>query len=758
MSVSPKLAESSEFRPFVPDSQTIPELTLSAVLLGSLLGIVFGASSLYLFLKVGMTVSASIPVAVISITVFRAFSGIFGTRRRTILENNIVQTAGSAGESIAFGVGATMPALMLLGYDMDPVRVMMVSVLGGILGILMMIPLRRAFIVNQHGELKYPEGTACAKILVAGEQGGASAKTVFAGFGIAFFYELLMKATKFWTDVPSAVIEKDQYKKAMIAMEASPALLGVGYIIGRKTASVMVAGGILTSLVIVPMIAYFGEGLTQPLDPAVKLIRNMDATEIRGGYAKYIGAGAVAAGGIISMCRAFPLIVGSLTGGLKSIRRGKGGAVESGGRTHRDLPIWVVALGSIFLVAVVASSNLIPTNTPGRIAGACMILIFGFMFVTVSSRITGEIGSSSNPISGMTIATLLLTCLIFVLLGWMGEQYRVAALSIAAIVCIASSNGGTTSQDLKTGYLVGATPRSQQLAIVSGAITSAVVIGGTLLALNALNRDVTDDPQYLPTMNAPIDQITQTETYKGESFKVWWVSRSAAKPGVEAGRYLVDPSTGKPRFRDDPGIGGIVKKRADGSPAEKFNPPQPDLFATIIDGILTRKLAWVLVILGASLAVVMQLCGVSALAFAVGVYLPLSTTFPLFIGGMIRGVVDRARKMSDEESDSSPAVLLSSGLIAGGSIAGILIAFLALVPKATVDKFDFSGFIPAQLVSLFGMIPSVAEFLGVKGMTAKEWTGHPWPAVVAFSVISFIVLNVGLRAKNPVVEQTADDV
>ena len=759
MSVPPSSAEPVEFKPFIPDSANIHELTWSAVFLGSLLGIVFGASSLYLFLKVGMTVSASIPVAVISITVFRALSGVFGLRKRTILENNIVQTAGSAGKSIAFGVGATMPALMILGYDMDPIRVMMVSVLGGILGILMMIPLRRAFIVNQHGELKYPEGTACAKILVAGEKGGSSAVTVFAGFAIAFVYELMMKATKLWTDVPSAIVERDQYKKAMIAMESSPALLGVGYIIGRKTASVMVAGGILTSIVIVPMIAYFGEGLTQPLPPAAKLIRDMDPGEIRGGYAKYIGAGAVAAGGIISMFRAFPLIISSLTGGFRSMRKGSGsgGGVKGGGRTQLDLPIWVVAIGSLALVAAVASSDLIPTNPVGRIAGACMILLFGFMFVTVSSRITGEIGSSSNPISGMTIATLLLTCLIFVMLGWMGEQYRVAALSVAAIVCIASSNGGTTSQDLKTGFLVGATPRSQQLAIVSGAVTSAIVIGGTLLALNALYRDVTDDPQYLPKVNAPVAEITKTETWKGETYKVWWVSRSKATPEIQAGRYLVDPSSGAVKFRDDPGIGGIVKKRADGSTAEKFNPPQPDLFATIIDGILTQKLAWVLVILGAALAVVMQLCGVSALAFAVGVYLPLSTTFPLFVGGMIRGVVDRVRKLSDEESDSSPAVLLSSGLIAGGSIAGILIAFLALVPKKTMDQYDFSGFIPKQLASLSESVPALSKAFGVQKMTAADWVGHPWPSVVAFTVLGLIVLTVGLRAKNPVVESSELD-
>ena len=699
------------------------------MLLGAVLGIVFGASSLYLFLKVGMTVSASIPVAVISITVFRAFANAFGTRRATILENNIVQTAGSAGESIAFGVGATMPALMILGYDMDLTRVMMVSILGGVLGILMMIPLRRAFIVNQHGELKYPEGAACAKILVAGEQGGSSAATVFSGFGIAFLYQMMMEALKLWTKDPSKLITGIKgYDKAVIACEASPALLGVGYIIGRKTASVMVAGGLLTSLVIVPMIAYFGSTGAVAIDPGTKLIKDMKADEIRGSYARYIGAGAVAAGGIISMCRALPLIVGSIAGGLRSLRAGSGTA-GGGGRTERDLPLWVVGAGALGLVAAIASSHLIPTNPAGRIAGAIMILLFGFMFVTVSSRITGEIGSSSNPISGMTIATLLLTCLIFVLLGWMGEEYRVAALSIAAIVCIASSNGGTISQDLKTGYLVGATPRSQQIAIVAGAITSAIVIGFTLMFLNNTSRVVTNDPEYLPTVNAPVADLTATEAHEGKSYKVWWVNKPVT--GAEPGRYLVDPTTGAPKFRDDPGIGGIVKTRRDGSKVDKYNPPQPALFAVIIDGILTRKLAWVLVILGAALAVVMQLCGVSALAFAVGVYLPLGTTLPIFIGGLIRGVVDRARKLSDEESDSSPAVLLSSGLIAGGTIAGILIAVLVAArelgdrPKQFVDQLDLSGFLP----------------------TVGPRT--PCPAMAAFSVLIVVLLAVGLSGRQP---------
>jgi putative OPT family oligopeptide transporter len=680
------------FRPLVPDSVSPPELTWSAVLLGSLLGIVFGASSLYLFLKVGMTVSASIPVAVLSITIFRALSKAFGFRRATILENNIVQTSGSAGESIAFGVGATMPALMILGYDMAPMRVMMVSVLGGILGILMMIPLRRAFIVKQHGTLPYPEGTACAKILVAGEQGGANAKTVFTGFGLAFVYQTLMEVFHLWPKEPEREITGiSGYSKGVVSAEVAPALLGVGYIIGTRTASIMVAGGILASLVLVPAIAFFGSLGDGTLAPGGGPISGMSAGEIRGSYVRYIGAGAVAAGGIISMVRALPLILGGLAGSVRAMGA-KGGAAGSTGRTGRDMPIWIVALGALGLVGAISGSDLIPTDTAGRIAGALMILLFGFLFVTVSSRLTGEIGSSSNPISGMTIATLLLTCLIFVLLGWVGEQYRVTALSIAAIVCIASSNGGTTSQDLKTGHLIGGTPWKQQVAILAGAITSAVVIGFTLLLLNGTHTDYITDPGALPRASAPAESLAdlpaETSPADGKSYKVWWVTEKDG--AVPPGRYYVDPESGAIRQLVNPGIGGREIKQQGKAPVEKFNPPQPELFAVIIDGIMSGNLPWGLVVLGAMLAVVVQLTGVSALAFAVGVYLPLSTTMPIFVGGLIRYVVDRSRKMSAEESDSSPAVLMSSGLIAGGSIAGILIALLAVF-LPTADYFSTEG-------------------------------------------------------------------
>jgi putative OPT family oligopeptide transporter len=712
------------FQSYVPPQAELPELTFSAVALGSILGIVFGASSLYLFLKVGMTVSASIPVAVLAITIFRGLSQAFGIRRATILENNIVQTAGSAGESIAFGVGATMPALMLLGYELEWTRVMLVAVLGGLLGILMMIPLRRAFIVKQHGALPYPEGTACAKVLIVGEQGGSNARTVFIGFGFGFIFQILMQAFKFWSGEWQKVISGiTGYNKAVVAIDPSPALIGVGYIIGPRIASVMVGGGIMTALLLVPMIAYFGEGLTAVLPPGQQKIGEMTAGAISGQYVRYIGAGAVATGGVLSMLNALPLIISSVYGSLRDLRSGKQVGAAGLARTERDLPMPLVLIGTLGLVLAVAVSHLIPTMLPGRIAGGFLIVLFGFIFVTVSSRITGVIGSSSNPISGMTIATLLLTCLIFVLLGWIGPEYRITALSIAGIVCIASSNGGTTSQDLKTGFLVGATPWKQQISILVGALISALFMGGTLLLLNWAYTTVSDDPKELPTQKAPAAEVKGAEIGPdGKSYGAWWVI--SPQPGVLPGKYLVDES-GQARYLVDSGIGGRLTKTASGTPIQKFNPPQPRLFATLIEGIMAQRLPWGLVILGAVLAIVMQLAGVSALAFAVGVYLPLATTLPIFVGGALRGIVDRARGLTPEEAETSPGTLMSTGLIAGGSLAGIIIALLVVFEEFG-KKIDFSTPAPA------GGEP-----------------GYLVPAIAAFGVMASALLAVAMLGKRP---------
>ncbi len=723
------------FEPFVADSSTMPELTFTAVALGTVLGIVFGASSLYLFLKVGMTVSASIPVAVLSITIFRAIARALGDHRPMILRNNIVQTAGSAGESIAFGVGATMPALMLLGYELEWSRVMLVAVLGGLLGILMMIPLRRAFIVKQHGVLPYPEGTACAKVLIVGERGGSNAKTVFLGFGIGFLYQIAMQALKLWSSEWERLITGIKgvpikgYSKAVVALEPAPALLGVGYIIGPRIASVMVGGGLLTSLMLVPMIAYFGDAVPDILPPGQKKISDMLPGDISGQYVRYIGAGAVAAGGILSMLNALPLIFSSIAGSLRAVG-GRGGSAEGVSRRDKDIPIWVVVLGTMGLVAAIAASQLIPTDLTGRLIGGAMIVLFGFLFVTVSSRITGVIGSSSNPISGMTIATLLLTCLIFVLLGWVGPEYRLTALSIAGVVCIASSNGGTTSQDLKTGFLVGATPWKQQVAILIGALISAVVMGGTLLGLNAAYTTVTDKAEELPKVAAPVASLNDTDLGPdGKTYKVWWVV--TPQDGVLPGKYLVD-DTGVSKYLKDPGIGGRLTYSTSGLPLKKFNPPQPRLFATIIDGIMEQNLPWGLVILGAVLAIVMQLAGVSALAFAVGVYLPLSTTLPIFVGGVIRAIVDRSRRYSSEEAEMSSGTLLSTGLIAGGSLAGIIVALL-VVFEGLGKAIDLSRTIT------IGATKQVVFLI---------------PAIAAFSVMAGVLLLVGLVGKRPIAAST----
>lgn len=705
-------------QPFVHDSASIAEFTWPAVLVGAVLGIVFGASSLYLVLKVGMTVSASIPVAVLSITLFRLFSRLFGFRRATILENNIVQTTGSAGESIAFGVGVTMPAIMLVGFDMEIGRVMAVSVLGGVLGILMMIPLRRAFIVKQHATLKYPEGTACADVLIVGERGGSSAKTVFVGFGVAFVYQFLYQGMRLWNEVIARPLT--WFQNATPALEVSPTLLGVGYIIGTRISCIMVAGGVLASFLLVPAIRFFGDGLTTPLEPATQLIRTMSENDLHKAYVLYIGAGAVATGGIISLLQALPLILGSIGAGLRDIRATGASGRETGRRTDRDVSLLAVGGGMLILLALIWAS--LPLGTAFglvNLVAALLIVLFGILFVTVSSRLTGEIGSSSNPISGMTVATLLLTCLIFLVLGYTEAPYRLIALTIAAIVCIAASNGGTTSQDLKTGFLVGATPKYQQYAILVGSISSALVIGVILVALNRAGTVYTQ--KNLPELKQPLDvaRLTGRETAPGDptSYHVWQATEGNAE-GAPQGKYLVDDQ-GKLRYLVDPAINGVVSQRDDGTPVQKFNAPKTRLMAMITQGILSQKLPWTLVLLGVAIALVLELSGVPSLPFAVGVYLPLSSSTPIFVGGLIRYLADRwgrtaGNSRAEAEADMGPGVLLSTGYIAGGAIAGVIVAMLS-----------FSDEIPKWLSQ----------------WAPPEQNG---PATVMFSILAVLLLIVGL--------------
>ena len=780
------------FRPYIPPGVHLRELTPIPLIMGTLLGMVFGASSLYLVLKVGLTVSASIPVAVISITLFRLFSK-FGLRDATILENNIVQTAGSAGESIAFGVGVTMPAIMILGLDLEITRVMLVALLGGLLGILMMIPLRRALIVSQHGYLKYPEGTAGAEVLKAGaseesrqaaakgstqhagavdEEESTGAKTIFAGLGVGFLYQVLMTGLKGWKDTPEKIFGAP-FKAGSISAEISPALLGVGYIIGPRIASIMCAGGVLAYLVLIPAIKFFGSGMTTVLPPGHVPISEMGPSQIRSAYILYIGAGAVAAGGIISLFRSLPTIWHGLKGGLADLRGGQAAAANTP-RTDRDLSMKFVICGIIALIGMIMAFPQLGLQVNVFVAflGAILIIAFGFLFVTVSSRLTGEIGSSSNPISGMTVATLLLTCLIFLLLGWTGPNYYITALSIGGIVCIASSNGGTTSQDLKTGFLVGSTPSYQQIAILIGAFASALILGPILLLLNdsatvyvprlsfePATKSVMVDPGKASSLPAFTDQIKPVTpgnyrvlknelaapvvagldpgeylvdgngkvVYKVEenfptTLKIDPAQAGAPEklkgpqansdPGLyrpfhktdtaggPAGRYLVNDQ-GLPVYLADPGINGIHKTRPDGSQVTKYDAPKATLMSYIIKGILNRQLPWGLVLLGVMIAIVLEMSGIPSLAFAVGVYLPLSSSSPIFIGGMIRWGVDKYlrnklkhKNLTEDqlvaETDKSPGVLMASGYIAGGALAAIVIAILQGVPRQGLVNFNKS--------------------------------------------------------------------
>jgi len=587
-------------KPYIAASEFIPEFTPKAIILGAIFGIIFGAASVYLGLKVGLTVSASIPIAVLAISIFKKLGNA------TILESNIVQTIGSAGESVASGVVFTVPAMLFLAGGIDYFQYFQIFVLafaGGILGVLFMVPLRKSLIVKEHGKLPYPEGTACADVLIAGEKGGKLAQKVYYGLGIAFLYKLLMSILGFWKDVPTYVFGKSSViRNASVSGEITPELLGVGYIIGPKIAGVMMAGGVLSYLVLAPLISYIAGDSSIIIKPGMIPIGQMGPDEIRAFYIKYIGAGAVTFGGIMTLIKTMPTIISAFRDSFNDLRQKKDKAVTKL-RTERELPISYVLIGSLILVLFIA---FIPKIHAG-ILPAIMIVIFGFFFVTVSSRIVGIIGSSSNPISGMTIATIMATCLIFVGIGWTGDVYQPIALIVGSIVCIASANAGATSQDLKTGYILGATPVKQQIGLLIGVLAATIAIGFTLLLLYHTLGIGTPTPEHPKALAAP----------------------------------------------------------------------QAILMSTIIKGLLSHQLPWSLVIIGMAVAAVMELCGVSSLAFAVGAYLPFSTTSPIFIGGLVKWFIEqRSKNKAEADSELGPGALFSSGLIAGGALTGILVAAL----------------------------------------------------------------------------------
>jgi putative OPT family oligopeptide transporter len=635
------------FQPYVAATQSLPEFTPKAILLGIVFGLIFGASTVYLGLRAGLTVSASIPIAVLAISVLKRFGG------STILENNIVQTIGSAGESVAGGVVFTIPALIfLVPYGpayFNYFQIMMLSFAGGILGVLMMVPLRRALIVKEHGVLPYPEGTACADVLVAGERGGRLAAMVFSGLGIGALWKALSWVFNIFLQVIGYTMPRtSQFPNATLNVDISPEYLGVGYVIGPRIAGTMFAGGVLSWLVLVPLLSILGAYIPVPFPPIHPNFANnpatgvpfkiseMGAAQLWSAYIRYIGAGAVLAAGLITLARTIPTIIASFRESVKDF--GAGGPVRL--RTERDMPMWIVIGGSLVLALFLAVAPRMPTQ--GNVLASILVVLFGFFFVTVSSRITGLIGSSSNPISGMTIATLILTCLIFVALGWTGDYYAPIALCIGAVVCIAAANAGATSQDLKTGYIVGATPLYQQIGLLLGVITSAFVIGMTTLYLH----------------------------------KVFTIG------------------------------------------SQDIAAPQATLMATIIKGLLSHNLPWGLVLVGVFVAVTLELCGIHSLSFAVGSYLPIATTAPIFAGGLVRWWVEKKTGIV-EESEVGAGTLFSSGLIAGGSLCGILYA--VLVGTNTIDPFLKVGNIIPALHSpgVAGNLASAALFLALAVITAR---------------------------------------
>jgi len=599
-----------DFKPYIAADQDVPEFTLKAILLGSFFGIIFGAATVYLALRAGLTVSASVPIAVLSIAVFKKLG------KSTILENNIVQTIGSAGESVAAGVVFTVPALLFLSNGADYFKyfvIFFLAAIGGTLGVLFMIPLRRPLIVKEHGTLPYPEGTACADVLIAGEKGGNLAKMVFAGVGISMLYKFLYGILGLWRETATwfRTGKDGKIPDATLSCDVTPEYLGLGYIIGPKIAGELASGGVLSWLALIPLISIFV--------PETRLVEDLTrlgfsegwrnghshAEWIYRAYVRYIGAGAVACAGVMTLVKTLPTIIGAFRESVKSLREGSGAAKKI--RTDDDLGMGIVVVGSIVLALLIAVLPGFPHGPfPGSLVMSLLVVVFGFFFVTVASRIVGIIGTSSNPISGMTIATLMGTCLVFVLIGRTGEAYQPVALCVGALVCIAAANAGATSQDLKTGFLVGATPRKQQIGFIIGVLVSTLVIGGTLFLLD--------------------------KTYAGGEAH---------------------------------GIGG-----------PKLAAPQATLMATIIKGLLAQNLPWAPVIVGVFLAFMAQMAGAHALSWAVGAYLPLSTTFPIWIGGMMKGLAEKLSKKK-QESELSSGMLYATGLVAGGSLGGVLIALVA---------------------------------------------------------------------------------
>ncbi|MEO6912355.1 MAG: oligopeptide transporter, OPT family [Edaphobacter sp.] len=711
------------YQPFVPASESRPEFTPRALILGAFFGVLFGAVTVYVGLRAGLTVAASIPISVLSISILRAFG------RASILENNIVQTTGNAGQSIASGVIFTLPALIFLGFDLESTRIFALALFGGWLGVLFMIPLRRQLIVEEHGSLTYPEGTACADVLEAGERGGSFASRVFLGLGLGGLYTLFQNDNLFslWPSQPDYQPDlgaQHLLKGSAIRADCTSEYLGVGYIIGLRVSAIMLAGGVFSWLVLMPAIYFFGSHLGTPIYPGTTLISNMTPSDLWSTYVRPMGAGAVAASGLITLLRTAPTILSALTEGLGSMgknRAGKtSGSFASKPRTERDLPMSIVLGGSALLIVLMwafLQFHPVPGAQVGalaNLAAALLVVIFGFLFVTVSARIVGIVGSSASPVSGMTIATLMATAAIFLVRGWTGPAFGALAITIGGIVCIAAANAGDTSQDLKTGFLIGATPWKQQLAIMIGVIVSIFSIGVTLNAMNtgletfqrmqkpiafslsALPDGVQNEGGFKREHISLTSHDTDNPTHEELSNTRQYVLLNAiGSSTLQDGKYLYNPQTNQIEIQWIQGIG-----------SEKAAAPQGRLMATVINGILTRKLPWGLVLLGVALVICVELLGVRSLTFAVGAYLSIATTLAIFVGGVMRWMVDRALEKRaanapeeidpdtglpiptsalNSDSEISSGSLYASGLIAAGGIVGLMGVGVRLYEAAT-DK------------------------------------------------------------------------
>jgi putative OPT family oligopeptide transporter len=673
-------APPSEFRPYVEESNGLTEFSWRAVILGAIFGALFGAVSVYVGLRAGLTVSASIPISVLSISILRAFG------KSTILENNIVQTTGSAGESVAAGVIFTLPALIFLGFSLNTEywRVFFLALIGGWLGVLFMIPLRRQLIVKEHGNLLYPEGTACADVLVAGERGGSFASSVFWGLGIGGVYTWLKNSMHMWPEQPE--YQPKWLPGASFRASITSEYLGVGYIIGPKTAGTIVAGGVFSWLVLMPAIRFFGQNMPGPLYPSTIPIAQMTPDQLWASYIRPIGAGAVAAAGLITLVRTLPTIVSALTAGLKDVRAQRSGTAAQAGRFDRDLPMSFVLIGSAVIVAMMwalLTFKPVPgasTSLFSNLVAALFVIVFGFLFVTVSCRIAGLIGTSSNPVSGMTIATLMATCAMFLVTGWTANAYGALAITIGGVVAIAAANAGQTSQDLKTGYLVGATPVRQQIGLIVGVFVASFFIGLTLIGMNKGLEKYTPNVIAINLAQLPEGVQVESQNYL-HAGKTYVLVNALSAQEVPDGKYLYDPQTKQIEIQWVQGIG------SDAAPA-----PQARLMATVINGILTQRLPWRLVLLGVFLVVAIELLGVRSLSFAVGSYLSIATTAAIFAGGVVRWLVERnTPKTAEGESEVSPGSLYSSGLIAAGGVVGLLAIIIKLMEIRgwiTPDKFN----------------------------------------------------------------------